>query len=339
MRSCGIPATLAVGMEDLSRAEIDRLCTVFGLDRQKSLRLMDLESILEEQEEEASSAHLDPIQRMVRDTATAETGTVHLRRDESSDQDVNGEESFGKRLVFVIWSPSTLDSALPVAFDGVATSLKELKQHLGVDLYEICTWPATPKDIDRLRFFARRQDVESVREALLDGLYSGARSFEQMGKEEARQLAIPNDLPAATSMLRKSLLADESDGGGKQGRREALQHLERMLHEQVIDPLMHEAMEAPGPTERAIGLAAAQVIQTFLIKSMVANARITRTLSQKGMAGVSALPLEEIQELMAMGDRVSKLYRELERCRHSTVNVIQVPAVPHSRRLALPSSV
>ncbi len=234
MRSCGIPATLAVGMERLSRVEIDQLCTVFGLDRRKSERLRELEFILE-QEEEMPSAPLDPIQRMVREMATGETGTVHLRPNDSSDQNVDGEEPLGKRLVFVIWSLSTLDSTPPVAFDDVATSLKELKHHMGVGLYAICTWPATPEDIERLRFFARRQDAESVREALLDRLYSGTRGFEQMGKEEARQLAVPNDLPTAVLMLRKSLLADESDGGGKQGRREVLQHLERLLHEQVID--------------------------------------------------------------------------------------------------------
>jgi hypothetical protein len=115
--------------------------------------------------------------------------------------------------------------------------------------------------------------------------------------------------------------------------------VERLLHEQVIAPLLDEAMESPGATERAIGLAGAQTMQTFLTKSVIANVRITRSLSRKGMAGVSALPLEEIQELMAIGDRVSRLYQELERCRKSTVDVIQVTAVRQPKPLALPNSV
>ena len=342
LRSCGIPATLAVGMECLSRSQVDRLCTEFGLGREKSERLRELEFILE-QEEETSSAPSTPIQRLVCGMTDGETGTAYQQRDESSDEETNGtvaiDDPLKKRLVFVIWSLSTLDSTPSVVFNDVAISLKELKQHVGVDLYEVRTWAATAEDIERLRFFTRRQDAESVREALLDKLYSDTRSFEQMGKEEARQLAVPNDLPAAMLMLRESLVAEDSGGDGGQRRREALQHLERLLHEQVIDPLMNEAMDSPGATERAIGLAAAQVMQTFLTKSIIANARITSTLSREGMAGASVLPLEEIRELMAMGDRVSKLYRELERCRHSTVNVIQVPAGPQSRYLALPNSV
>lgn len=338
LRSCGIPATLAVGIERLSRIEVDRFCLVFGLSREKSLRVRDLECILEE-EEEASSVPLDPIQRMFRGRTTGETGTVHLHPDEGVDQDVNGEEPLGKRLVFVTWSPSALDRTSPAAFDDVASSLKELKQYLGVDLYEICVWPATSEDIDRLRFFASRQDAESIRETLLDRLYSGVRSLEQLGREEERQLMVPVDLPTAIQMLRESELAEDSDGDARQRRRESLQHVERLLHEQVIAPLMNESMASPDPRERALGLATAQAMQMFLTKSMIANARTARALSRKGIAGVGALPLEEIQELMAMEDRVSKLYRELDRCKQSTVNVIQVTTVPQSRPLALPNSV
>ena len=183
----------------------------------------------------------------------------------------------------------------------------------------------------------RYRNAESVREALLDNLFAHIRSFERIGKEQAGPLTVPCDLPTAVLMLREALLAEHGEFDGARRRREAFQHVERLLHEQIIDPMMTEAMESPGATERAIGLAAAQLMQVFLTKSVVINARITTTLPQKGMAGVDVLPSEEIKELLGMGDRVSKLYRELDRCRQSTINVIQVAAVPQPKPLALPS--
>jgi hypothetical protein len=54
------------------------------------------------------------------------------------------------------------------------------------------------------------------------------------------------------------------------------------------------------------------------------------------MAGLETLPLEEIKNLLGMGDRVTKLFRELDRCRESNINVIQVSATPRPKPLALP---
>ena len=43
LRACGIPATLAAGLEQMHPVDVDRLCTAFGLYREKSRRLMEAE--------------------------------------------------------------------------------------------------------------------------------------------------------------------------------------------------------------------------------------------------------------------------------------------------------
>ena len=75
----------------------------------------------------------------------------------------------------------------------------------------------------------------------------------------------------------------------------------------------------------------------LLTQSVVINARMAKTLSEKGAPGLDALPLERIQELLKMADRVAKFFREFDRCRHSTVNLIQVTAAPQPKPLALPN--
>jgi hypothetical protein len=253
---------------------------------------------------------------------------------------VNGaaaeDDSMGKRLVFVIWSPATLEMGPPQGFDGVVTYLKELKQYMGLDLHEVHVWSASSEDVKRLRFFLRYRDAEAARGVLLDSLYERMQGLEYLGKERAQNLMIPADFPDAVLKLRESLFFEGLDGDKARRQREAVQHVERLLHEQVVGPMMDEAMESPGASERAIGLATAQLVQMLLTQSVVINARMAKAISRKGMAGLETLPLEEIKNLLGMGDRVTKLFRELDRCRESNINVIQVSATPRPKPLALP---
>ena len=242
-----------------------------------------------------------------------------------------------KRLVLVPWSPAALDIEPPAAFDAVSGHIKELKQHLGLELLDIYLWLATSEDIDRLRFLIRYQDAVTVSEALLDCLYDGLRGFEQHERAKARQMAVPQDFPAAVSMLRNTMLADRFECDGVQRRHEALRHVEHLLHEQVIEPLMNEAMKTHGATERAIGLAAAQLVQMFLTESVAINTGGGKSVSAAGIADFDALPLDKIKVLLALGDRVTKFVRELDRCKQRTGNGTQLTRVPQPRLLALPN--
>lgn len=312
LRACGIPATLATGLDQMHPADVDRLCETFDLYRSKSLRLKELD--LAEKEERGKHPGVDP------DPQPPENAPMK------------------KRLVLLGWSPVTLDVSPPAGFDAVSNHLRELNEHMGLELFDVCVWLATPTDVDRLRFFMRYEDVIHAREALLDGLYDGERSLEYSGKEKARQAMVPRDLPSAVLRLREAMLPDHLHHNAGERQQQALRQVERLLHEQVVGPMMTEAMEAYGATERAIGLAAAQLVQMFLTESMVINARMAKMLSEKEMSGLDAIPLEQIKELLKMGDRVAKFFREFDRCKQSTMNVIQVTAATQLKPLALPDS-
>jgi hypothetical protein len=53
------------------------------------------------------------------------------------------------------------------------------------------------------------------------------------------------------------------------------------------------------------------------------------------MDGVDAVPLEEIKAFLGVGDHLTKLFREIDRCRESSVSVIQEITVPEPKPLAL----
>lgn len=313
LRACGIPATLAAGLEQMHPADVDRLCATFSLYREKSRRLAEAE-LAEKKEPRESEA----------------------RR--GSEPQLPEHAALRKRPVLLGWSPAALDVSPRAGFNVVLNHLREFQQHMGIELAEVYAWAAAPQDIDRLRFLGGYQDIELTREALLDSLYDGQQSLKNLGKEKGCEAMVACDLPSAVLRLREAMLPNPLDLDGGERQREALRQVQRLLHEQVVGPMMREAMEGDSATERAIGLAAAQLLQMFLTQSVVINARMAETFSEKGMPGLDALPLERIDKLLKMADRVAEFSRELDRCKQSPVNLIQVTATPQPRPLALPKS-
>jgi hypothetical protein len=338
LRACGIPATLAVGLDSLHPADLDRLCETFQLDRSKSRRLDDLE-IAEEDMQSAT----DPLRRYAE--VEMHQWDWHSNDDcrdgiqtESSEPQPSEAARMNKRLVLLGWSPATLDIDPPVGYTAVEKHFRELEQHMGLSLFEVCSWLPNSDDMTRLQYLMRCEDAARAREALLDCLYDRMHGFDHLRDKDACQVLVPKNFLDAVLLLRETVLDGQSDNAGADRRRESLRHVERLLHEEVIRPMMSEAMEAPGAMERAIRLAATQLVQIFLTEGLVINAQVANTLSRKGIAGLDALPLDEIKRLLEMGDRVTKLFREIDRCTESTVSVIQVTAAPQSRPLALPNS-
>ena len=313
LRACGIPATLAAGLEQMHPVDVDRLCTTFGLYREKSRRLMEAE--LGEE----------------RDTRESETCT-------DSEAQLWENAPLQKRLVLVGWSPATLDVSPRAGFTVVLNRFKELHQHTGLNLLDVYAWSATPEDIDRLRFFMHYQETRYIREVLLDSVYDGTRSLEKGGKEKDHGEIVPQDFPSAVLGLREAMHPKFLDLDRSKRQSQALCHVRQQLHEHVVDPLMREAMEGNSATERAIGLAAAQLLQMFLSQSVVINAQMAETFSEKGIPSLDALPLERIDKLLKIADRVAKFSKELDRCKQFPVDLIRVTAAPQPKPLALPNS-
>jgi len=341
LRACGIPATLATGLECLRPADVDRLCETFGLGRRKSSRIKEIEfDSDEEEEDEESSGVFDPMRNRSGYGVTGrDVDADGCRPNESTAEEGNGVVSKdapkGKRMVLVAWSPAKLERERPPGFDAVTNNFKELNQYVGVDIYRVHAWLATPGDIERLGFGMRYRDAGFVHEVLLDSLFDHMHRLEHLGREQTKQRTVATDFPVAVLDLRDALFAEDWEMDSANRRREALRHAERLLHQQVVKPMMDEAMACSSVRERAVGLAAAQLVQRFVIQGVAINARMTKMISQKGMDGVDAVPLEEIKAFLGVGDHLTKLFREIDRCRESSVSVIQEITVPEPKPLAL----
>lgn len=152
--------------------------------------------------------------------------------------------------------------------------------------------------------------------------------FGPLGNEEDNQLIVPQDLPAALLMLREAMLDGQNgsarhrhslfdgltDPDGVARQRDAMQQVERLLYEQVVRPMIDEAMAASGGTERAVRLAISQLLQMYLTQGTVINAQIVEAMSGKRMDDLDNFPLEGIKEFLGNSDSITKLIREADRC-------------------------
>ena len=340
--ACGIPATMATGLDNLHPAKVDRLCKTFGLNRQKSRRTMELD--LDEREAKNDWGPLGA-EQFERSPATAGDGHDHDLDTDHSEQEQSASEANmaqssggyfpGRRLVLLGWSPATLDISPPAGYTAVLKFFKELAQHMGVIFLDTYVWEPTPKDINRLKFLMRYEDLAFVKDAILDNLYENTFELGPLGKEEDRPLMFPKALPSALFMLREAMLNDpENDSDGAAFQRHALQQVERLLYEQVIYPMLEEAMDAPAGAERAIRLATSQLLQMFLAQGVIVNACIMEAISDKGIGDHSTLPVQKIKEFLETGDRITKFIREVGRCQQSTNDVITVNALTQPKTLA-----
>ena len=342
LRACGIPATLATGLDHLHPAKVDRLCKTFGLDRQKSSRITELELDEDEGKKDGGAAGAEQFERSPaaagdghdHDLDTDHSGQEQTASEANTTQSSGGDFP-GRRLVLLGWSPAALDISLPAGYTAVLKFFKELAQHMGVIFLDSYVWEPTPEDIERLKFLMRYEDVAIVKEAIWDNLYEKTFEIGPLGKEEDQPLIVPKDLPAALFMLREAMLNDrKSDSDVAARQRHALQQVERLLYEQVIYPMMEEAMDTPAGAERAMRVATGQLLQMFLAQGVVVNARIMEAISGKGTDDPGILPLQEIKELLGTGDRITKFIREVGRCQQSTSDVITVNALPQPKALA-----
>lgn len=273
LRACGLPATLVTGLDRLSTADVARLCREFALERQPSARHEELEIEYPEPcavEDDclfaAPAGQSGPAESPAGDPAGDEPDNDEPSNDEPAEAhgDPAGdlpdrpadraevETPLGKQLVFVAWSPAALDGERPAGFAAVTRHFRELEDYMGLDRSDIQLWQPTAASLDRIRFFAHREEVAAVREALLDSLYEDTWLLESADPEtETIDTSAPHDLPAAYWALREALRGDRRDGS-TQAVRQAAERLQRLLQTELIGPMMTEAANSPTAGEQAL---------------------------------------------------------------------------------------
>lgn len=416
LRACGIPATLATGLDELHPADVERLCAAFHLERDMSPRLEDTtpvflppemlmspattpaaseptehvpvqaESSADESEDgeaevgEADDAEpendetrsCEPNDSQTEDSQTedrqtedgqpedgqpedsqpegsraeagqAEAGqTVDSQRPGPSEPETHQPDTcqpdtcqpeadppeadkLQKRLILVGWSPATLSPEPSARFHAVVRHFGELEQFMRVDFSDVGVWRPTPEEIGRVRFFLRYAAAESLQESLLDSIYENALPLEFNRQQPGSPAIDSSQLPSALRELAQAFEAATAGYDGSQSRQEALRRFERVLFEEVVEPMLSETLSGADGVEQATGMAVAQLLPMLVTEGVVINAMVSKALALHGTAGLNAIPAQAVKQFLSMADRLTPMLRELRECSESASGGMSVP--------------
>ena len=198
LRASGLPATLAVGLNDLPLEQIGKFCESFNLSCHKSDRAISREEIEAEHGSQSEYHPNDPFRplagRMMNDVdagaaQTSTAATTGPARD--SGQPIKAQ------LAVLGWTPLELSNAVPLQLKAVVDHLHQLQRFMGVELYDIGLWEVDEETIERLRFIAERGSAAIFREALLDAAEDIGAGIMHFGEEKPLAIGPPNDYTTA----------------------------------------------------------------------------------------------------------------------------------------------
>ncbi len=368
LRACGLPATLVTGLDRLLTADVARLCREFALERQPSARHEELEIEYPEpcaaEDDCLPTAPADqpgPAESPAGDPTGDEPDNDEPDNDEPDNDEPDNDEPaeahgdpagdlpdrpadraevetpLAKQLVFVAWSPAALDGERPAGFAAVTRHFRELDDYMGLDRSAIQFWQPTAASLDRIRFFAHREEVAAVREALLDSLYEDTWLLESTDPEtETEDASAPDDLPAAYWALREALRGDRRDHS-TQAVRQAAERLQRLLQAELIGPMMTEAANSPTASEQALGVVTALLAELFIMDAVGVQARLAEWQHAAGPIDGQDPLARHVQQLISVADSLNKFFREMQRCRESSAHAMVLPQVSPAVQRALPT--
>ena len=339
LRACGLPATLAQGLDDLPLEYVEQFCESFAVTRSRSDRLVSREEIEDEHRSQSECHPEDPIRRMMRDRMNDDVGGAGQAADcdAPSSTDVSASP-ISARLVFLGWTPMEISNAVPLQLKAIVDHLHQLQRFMGVELYDIGLWEVNEETIERLRFIAKRNSSVIFKEAMRDAA-DNTIGILQFGKKKSVAIVPPNNY---TTALARLLGCSSGEGGirlpGPNQRNEAWRDVQRLLSQQVVGPLRELALATSNPIDRNLLMSLAELSNVFHLQSVAMGEQLSRRIAECGIESGGQLPEDQFKNLMAMADRMIGIARATEKCNQPRTTVIEsrvidspsFPRLPHS---------
>ena len=341
LRACGLPAILASDLDKLPLDQVDDFCDALGIEREKSERAVVREIIEAASGNESEFHPDDPIRRMFR-------GESDSPQKASPMGAVNFQQGGGKclatkdekiTLVFVDWRVASLAKSDPCELKAVVDHFEKLSKYLGVDLWEISYWSVEDEDLEQLQFIAEGESVQIFKETLEDLAFGKAEPLSSFGNPKAKRVGPPEDFPAAMTHYFQSGL--QTSGGlqcSSHERKRAWDDSQRLMNEQVIQPLREYAMKTDNPLEQMLLLSAADISQVVHVQATLVGDKLSRRIAERGETVTEPLADEDLKSLLSMTDRLVNIAKAADQCRRQNIPMLRtkviesptIPRLPHS---------
>lgn len=220
LRACGLPATLAVGLDDLPLGCVDRFCESFILSGYRKFHARSLEPVPAACGSPVADRPDDPTRRTFRSLPQDSHAGADLTATCAASSAAHvSEEPMQAALVLLGWTPLELSEAAPDPLPAIVNHLQELQRFLRVGLYKIDLWEVDEESLGRLRFIAARRNSTLFTEALLEEAADYKNNIVHYGQEKPVAPGPPQDYPTALARLCESASSHSGVGGASRDRK------------------------------------------------------------------------------------------------------------------------
>ena len=281
LRLAGIPATIATGLEYLASKQLDEFCKSYGL-RKSMNPAAPCPAVVAPDETEAESMSPTGVS-LDQEAVTPSPSSIAGDADSPPCQPV--------RLVFVNWTPSTLEGESPQAVEHLRSRFRQLERYVGLPLDDMFLWTPTKGDIERVEFCLAKATCEDVQAALLESM--DERRVEITSTEET--FARPKDLIEAIGRLREVLLRRT---GNRKLKRHVWAEYAVMLESELITPLIQQALETMDPIQRSRLFAIAGMNRIIHPAAEVYSAAFAQRIAKSGIRKAGSMMTTELEPLL-----------------------------------------
>ena len=317
LRACGLAATTANGLDELPLDQVDAFCESFGLTRHVSDRANERIASAQENAHQSEFHPSDPRLR---------TSQLHRKPNDST----------STRFVLVGWSPATLCGDAPAQLSKVVDYVRKLEKHLGVNVFELRLWQPDSEDLERWKFMVDGKCPEMFAADLGDVGVDVDDCIDDFGRPKRSVTAPPSDY--ATSLARLEQFGGDETYPmvfGADQRKRAWSDCQRLLSQQVIQPLRELALATNCPVTRSMLMLIAELSRTYHTQSLVVADKLRRQITDRGISQADPISSDEMKSLLAVSDRLIEIFKVTNQCAQTKSTIVETshPRIPTTPRL------
>jgi hypothetical protein len=211
-------------------------------------------------------------------------------------------------LILVNWSPSRLDlDDVPLMLQ-IRDRLRRLEELCGLEFPDFTIWKPTARHLERLRFCIANRTRSYIYTALYASLEESCQTLE-------RSALGPRPEPETLVEAVRDLNAYPKTASFDALTSRSWDRAERLLQREVIEPLLKQAEETADPLERSLCVQLAGLSGTLHTQMLRLATGAANPGGANGPRGPRGLPKEELQQMLALLDRVRALTQDVQACR------------------------
>jgi hypothetical protein len=300
LRTAGLPAALALGLEDFGPRELTALCGAFGWRYPAKGRTVPEspgEPLCPHEPRPGGGAGTAE----AADAARSAHGPARSRRldvSAAADRDALA-------LNLVAWSPARLALEPPAVLGAVRAHLRAVQDHLGVTDMQVGIWLPDAGFLERIAW-QLRFDPQAVSAAAI--LADVERSVGDLLFDRPAPPPEPATYLDAEDQLRLALGRQARGQCGAEEVRRAREQLQDRLDREVLRPLLQRT---GSPTTRNLQVALRQVSRLFHGLGMTMDLSLSQRFSETLGGNGDPIPAGQLQQLTALAQTLMALTKGL----------------------------